>query len=221
MARMHKEDLNGAVADFSQIIALKPRDALAYSLRGATKIFQGELDSAMADANRAIELDRRLSQAYGTWGRFGSSGANSSRRWPIAIRRSNWIQKIAINYSIRSRAKVAKGDAAGAIADCNRALQIQPRFGSAFYERGRAKVESGDLAGAMTDYDQAIALNPAESNYDTSRATLKQINGDSAGAIADAERALRLDLRNALAYVSRKHGQVPNGRSRRRARRCR
>ena len=56
--------------------------------------------------------------------------------------------------------KYAKGDLDGAIADYNRAIQINPQLAKAYYNRGLAKKAVGDMQGAIGDFSQAHALDP-------------------------------------------------------------
>ena len=52
------------------------------------------------------------------------------------------------------------GDYQGAIADYDRALELNPQFAQAYYNRGNAKRTLKDYQGAIADYDKAIELNP-------------------------------------------------------------
>jgi tetratricopeptide (TPR) repeat protein len=52
-----KGDLNRAIADYNQAIALDPKYAVAYYNRGVMYNDKGDLDRAIADYNRAIALD--------------------------------------------------------------------------------------------------------------------------------------------------------------------
>src|SRR5439155_26586183 len=62
-------------------------------------------------------------------------------------------------YNKRGLAKEAKGDHDGAIADYNRAIELNPKHASAYNNRGIAKQAKGDLDGAIADYNRAIELD--------------------------------------------------------------
>jgi uncharacterized protein (TIGR03067 family) len=49
-------DVDGAIADESQAIELKPDDAFLYSDRGRLKQVKGDLQGALADFNKALEI---------------------------------------------------------------------------------------------------------------------------------------------------------------------
>ena len=64
IAKHTKGDLDGAIADFSKAIELKPTDAIAYCNRGIAKEKKGDLDGAIADYSKAIELHPKYAAAY-------------------------------------------------------------------------------------------------------------------------------------------------------------
>lgn len=66
----------------------------------------------------------------------------------------------AVAYSNLANAKLGKGDLDGAIADCDRAIQLDPKLPGAYINRGYAKLRKGELDAAIADCDQAIKLNP-------------------------------------------------------------
>ena len=49
---------------------------------------------------------------------------------------------------------------ARAIADFTMAIEINPRFVLAYFNRGEDRFVLGDLRGAMTDFDNAIEIDP-------------------------------------------------------------
>ncbi len=52
------------------------------------------------------------------------------------------------------------GDQDHAIADFNAAIQIDPNYAAAFYNRAKAKQNEGDSAGAASDSAAAVRLDP-------------------------------------------------------------
>jgi len=63
----------------------------------------------------------------------------------------------------RSYAKRSGGDLDGAIADCDRAIELNPKLAKAFDNRGSAKLAKGDVVGAADDFAQAAKLAQAAS----------------------------------------------------------
>jgi len=68
----------------------------------------------------------------------------------------------ALNNRCWTRA--ATGDLAGALADCNLALQVNPGLSDAFDSRGLVNLKLGRTADAIKDYTGAIQRNPRSSS---------------------------------------------------------
>src|SRR5438034_2224350 len=111
--------------------------------------------------------------------------------------------KEANAYNKRGIAKGEKGDMEGAIADCTRAIKLDPRYAPAYNTRGLAKKNKGDLNEAITDYTRAVELDPKYANAYYNRGLAKGAKGDNDGAIADYTRAIELDPKDAGAYNNR------------------
>ena len=56
VAKQAKGDSDGAIADYTKAIELKPDFAMAYYNRGLAKGAKGDLDGANADHTKAIEI---------------------------------------------------------------------------------------------------------------------------------------------------------------------
>jgi tetratricopeptide (TPR) repeat protein len=99
--------------------------------------------------------------------------------------------------------KAKNGDLDGAIADFNRAAELDPKNDAPYYNRAQAKRLKNDTAGAIADYTKAIELgstNPAAYN---NRGNARVENKDRDGAIADYTRAIELKPDYARAYYNR------------------
>ena len=64
VAQFRSGDIQGAADTYSAIIALKPNEASAYFLRGKTELKLEEHDNAIADFNRAVQLDKNDPDMY-------------------------------------------------------------------------------------------------------------------------------------------------------------
>ena len=99
--------------------------------------------------------------------------------------------------------KGKNGDLDGAIADFDRAIELNPKDDAPYYNRAQAKRLKKDTAGAIADYTRAIELgstNPAAYN---NRGNARSENNDRDGAIADYTRAIELKPDYARAYYNR------------------
>src|SRR5262249_6411107 len=93
---------------------------------------------------------------------IGSPGALLS---PLLIveswRTQGGAETEARNYYDSALAKHMGGDLEGAIADYNRAVELNPKLARAYRDRGNVKRMKGDLDGAVADCTKAIELHPS------------------------------------------------------------
>ena len=68
-------------------------------------------------------------------------------------------------FLISGNYKLHHGNWAGALADFNRALEMNPKNADVYARRGVARQLEGDFSGALSDYDQFIALKPDASDW--------------------------------------------------------
>ncbi len=179
------------------------RDAETHFKWGNAKFGQGNLRGAIADYDRAIELNPNYAEAYFLRGvakvMLGDhDGAIADCGRAIALK-----PDYAEAYFFRGVAKRGLGDRDGAIADYDRAIEIKPEEAEAYYNRGGVKGGLGDYEGAIADYGRAIELNPEDANAYYYRGNAKSNLGDHEGAIADYDRAIELNPDYAEAYFLR------------------
>jgi tetratricopeptide (TPR) repeat protein len=60
-----------------------------------------------------------------------------------------------------AQARIRKQDHDGAIADCSKAIELNPRDANCYFTRGFAREKKRDFDGAIADLDRALELNPA------------------------------------------------------------
>jgi tetratricopeptide (TPR) repeat protein len=70
------------------------------------------------------------------------------------------VAHLANAYGDRGRARLARGDLSGAIADLDRAILLNPNFAVAYNNRCLTYSGLKDYDRAIADCDQAIKLNP-------------------------------------------------------------
>jgi len=138
--------------------------------RGEQQLFSRDgFDRAMQMARRALELDPRYAQAYG-----------SLVSW-ISFRRTlGWMQD--------EEAESAEG-----VRLAHLAVQLAPNDPTVLTEAGVAIANlAADQATALAWFDRAIALNPNSAHAFGRGAVVRYHAGDYATAIDHADRAMRL-----------------------------
>jgi len=198
-----KGDLDHAIADFSQAIALDPKNAVFYDDRGDAYRDKNDDDHAIADFDQAITLDPKNAMAY------KGRGAAYYDKSDLARAIADFDQAITLDpnytaaYVNRGVAYRAKGDLDHAIADDSRAIALDPKYAFAYGDRGLAYFDKGDRDQAIADYDQAIALDPKYAIAYRDRGLAYFDKGDRDQAIADYDQAIILDPRYAEAFNNR------------------
>lgn len=90
-----------------------------------------------------------------------------------------------------------------AIEDYDRALELNPQFAQAVFNRGNALDEKGQFVRAIQDYDQAIKLNPNYAMAFNNRGYVWDERHDFDRAIKDYDRAIDLHPQYAQAFNNR------------------
>jgi serine/threonine protein kinase/lipoprotein NlpI len=101
---------------------------------------------------------------------------------------------------------------AEAVADADRAAQINPRYAFAYLARGKAYAGLGDRSAAMRDYDRAEKLDPRIADIYIERCLLNLLDMNYEAALSDADRAVVLQPNSADGYQRRTHAFLKMGR---------
>lgn len=96
----------------------------------------------------------------------------------------------------RGAARAAAGDRAGAFADYDAALQMNPHLAAAFNNRAVARLDAGDFDAALADLREAVRLDPqyAEAYENCAAAEVGLL--EHARAVACYDRAIHLYSRH-------------------------
>jgi tetratricopeptide (TPR) repeat protein/membrane associated rhomboid family serine protease len=192
--------ISGAGLVVATLLALPLDSKLAYISRAYAMAEQGDLEGAIADYDRVIQLDPKLAEAY-------ISRADAKyRNGDLDGAMADYDQAIQINgklaeaYCKRANTKNRQGDPDGAMADCDQAIQLNPQLALAYGVRAAVQLSKGNLDRAIADYSQAIQFDPQLAEFYSSRGTAKAVKGDLDGAIADCDRALQLNPKLTVAH---------------------
>ncbi len=180
--------------------------ASIYKNKGENCRLRGELQYAIADLNRAIELNPNDTRAFVLRG----VAYYSLKDYQHAIVDFDCAIELNPKYDLaflqRGVAYSLLKDYQHAIADLDHAIALNPDYGWAFAVRGEAYHLLKDYQHAIADLDCAIGLHPNYALIIAQRGEVYRLLKDYQHAIADLDRAIALNPNYSWAYSSR--GQV-------------
>ena len=176
-----KGDQGRALEIYEKAVALNPRLwraewlSLAYWLKGSMHRSRGELDEAV----EALKVG-----------------------WELRPQSAQVSEGLALALFERGVKELDSRLVDLAIGDLTKALELNPKFTEAYYQRGLAYEGKGSLEAAHRDYDRVVELDAKMVNAYYHRGLVRLALGNSAGAINDLEWATQLNGNFADAFLS-------------------
>lgn len=180
-------ETDSAIFYFNKYIRENPQDTSAYNfvLRGRVKHNSGDLEGALEDFQRAIDIEP-IKESYHYY-KFIAHYDNLEFDRAIAQ-----IDKcIDINpdfygyYFYRGNAFYQLNDFDKAVGEYSIALELNIENADVYYHRGLAEQARENLQAAVRDFDTAIAYNSRDGTYFFQRGHAKLALGDKLGACDD------------------------------------
>ena len=146
-----------------------------------------------------LEVCARLGASSSAWRRIQPA----FRRVPEPAALASTEPTDALAYRRRGRARLARGDAAGAVTDHASAIALEPDQAKHWIDRAIAFHAQTNLASALADLDRAVELDPASTAAHDVRGIVHYDLGHHDAALADFDRAIELDPGRAHAWSHR------------------
>lgn len=233
MARYSADDWDGAIDYFSRALELATEQAsklLGHSVihykRGFSFAAKGDLERAIADYTRAIELDPGDTDVWVGRGVARLRKADVDGAIADFDRAIQLEPDRALAYNDRAAAYRDKGDFRRAVEDYNRAIALNPHDPYFYLHRAQAYRALGEHDRAIADYGAAMALKPDKGTYYPEgsldhartyyeRAASFYAKGDYPRAIDDLAEAIRRKPDFSLAWHDRGLAYSAKGETRR------
>lgn len=188
------------LAVYLDVCSASPGEAEAAHRRALATLDEAE---AVFGPATVLYLGRaRHARALGA-ARLADEAAGLARSAPC---RSAW------DHLAAGRALLAAGDAAGASAEVDRSLELDPRSLWANYYKGVCRLRLGDPIEAVAAFNVCVALAPHSAWGFHNRGLAYTEAGHADRAVADFDRALALDPVLATAYLGRAAAHHRTGR---------
>lgn len=141
ISRFEKNELDGAIADFTKAIELNGQNLeFCFYFRGIALYRLGRLEDAIADLSKAISLKQHP--------RF---------------------------YDDRGNLRAQKRDLDGAVDDLNKAIGIEPKYAKAYGDRALVRLMRGEDTAAELDFRKCFELDRTlESQFKSAASRLRQ-----------------------------------------------
>jgi tetratricopeptide (TPR) repeat protein len=162
--------------------------------RGIEKGKEGDLDGAIGDFTRAIELNPKddapyYNRAQAKWLKKDAAGAIADYTRAIELGSTN-----PAAYNNRGNARAENNDRDGAIADYTHAIELKPDYARAYYNRAVAKQAKGDVTGAKADFKTAEKLDPELASEESAADSKNNRPSPGVTTVSLLDGKLKLDL---------------------------
>ena len=220
-------DHQTAIARWSSVLRLAPRNAEAYAHRAALYEVKGEWTNAIADYTAYLRLPtnsltarQKLLALAGrpeppedtTWERgaaFCRRGLLYGRLGDLALANADFDQAIRLNPKdqtillTRGQLYELRGDAESALTNYNKAVQLAPKLAAGYAYRGAFYGRRGRIVEALTDLDEALRLEPGDTKALLQRGLARARHGERDKALEDLNEAAKTDPREPDLYAVR------------------
>jgi len=190
MVQYYLGNFGEAMSDINKEIAVRPRDAEAYAIRGRCHAEAGQVDAALEDLDRALEMIPGMSTR--------STVGAPSRRWLAGwTKRADFDAVLAIDpqnvdaFSSRGGMDLMTSRFPQAIEDLDQAIRLDPDNSNALLNRGMTYRFLKQFDQAIADFSRALAIEPGNTHLLYQRAVARFMNGQQSEALVDADQTIR------------------------------
>ena len=202
-----------AIEAYSGAIALKPDSMLAHLKRGAVYQAQGELEAALRDLRRAVEIDPGALLPIELLGDVNVALGRPERaieRYEAYIGLDERNARVHYKLGL-SRYRAGRIDLAAAALQ--QALKLDPALGVAHYVLGLVHRDQGKLPAARRSLEEAARRSPAsQTEAREALAEVYGLEGEHGKAINELEALAALDVSRADRSVAVGLAQARAGR---------
>lgn len=201
-------DPDRSIAGCTQILQdkseLAHNRAIAYYDRGLAYADKGDLDQAIADYSKAIQLNPKFAAAYHNRGRAYRAKGDLDQAIADFTEAIRLNPKDTAAYLNRGNVYVDdKGNFDRAITDYDEVIRLNPKDAIAYNNRGLAYWRKGNIDQAIADFTEATNLDPKYTAGLDDLGNAFRYRGLLDTAIKLYTKAIQLDSKYARAHLDR------------------
>lgn len=198
------QQYNPAIADFSKVIELDPKDVDAYFNRGVAYKKKEQYDLALADYAKVIELSPKDASLYGNRGNIYFLQQKMDLAYNDYTKAIELDPTKAIYFVNRGNLYVRWEQWDAAFNDYSKAIALDPQNADAYLERGNIYLNNKKQSElALADFNKVTEINPKYSNGYMNAGVVQHNKQQYSAAIANYTKAIEADPTNQLAYFNR------------------
>lgn len=188
-----------------------PKDARGFHDRGLAYASKGAYDKAIADFNRALELEPQFASAFTNRGEMFRLKGDLDRAFADFTQALRVDAKHAPAFLNRGRVFRLKGRIDRALNDFTQAHRLDPKNADVLVNRGNAYSDAGQHDKAIADYTEALRIDPNLAVAIMNRGLAHAKKGDFAAVITDCAAAIKLNPKLVGAYFIRGAAHASKG----------
>lgn len=169
-----------------------PDFAMGYDDLGVARMFENDLEGAIKDFDKALQIDSNYYYSYNNRGEAKRYLGRKDEAWKDYNKAIKLFPAYSDAYNNRAIIKYERGDYFGAIVDAGTSIFLKKNNPNAFNNRGSARIAIRDYEGALKDYNSALKLNPFYADGYKNRGIVKFYSSNTQGACSDWRRAAEL-----------------------------
>jgi len=203
--------------DYSQRISIAPEDASLFFARSLDYSLVQDINNALLDLDRAIQLNSKMVLAYFErailrYRKMNVDYANKQVEEDLsatnALQRKDPTKPAITEISSKSGSftlgeKAFGNDFEFVLRDLDKVLALEPTFLYAYYNRGNIRCLQRDYRNALIDYTKALDINPDFAEAWFNRGITQIYLGDREHGLADLRMAGQLGLYKAYSIIKR------------------
>ena len=199
-----KDQFDKAITELDKAVKLSPRSSKLFLMRGDCKWLTRDMEGAIADYTRAIELGPSapgIERAYNNRGVARQHLGNDINAFSDFERAISINPNYADPFYSRGVILEKRGKPDFALKDFDRAILLDPFKTPAYSARGNIRFRKNLLPGAFSDYNRAIELFPTVASSYIIRGMIYGIRGKWEIALDDLRTGFELNSEPGLTGV--------------------